>query len=177
MRIRTPFSFTNIAFSVALLVFMLAASSIVFSTSVVPDTRVSDFTLDDQFEQPQAVKFAGKHTIVMTGDRKGADLMRVWEEKLTKAFGSKVQIVRVAYFKGMPFFVPRGLARNEIKDKYPKSSVLCDWDGTISGQFGYTGGAQLYYCDPNAIIRATASGEWSVERSQLFVGSIQTFLH
>ncbi len=138
---------------------------------------MSDFTLDDQFEQPQAAKFAGKHTIVMIGDRKGADLMRVWEEKFTKEFGSKVQIVRVAYFKGMPFFVPRGLGRNEIKEKFPKSSVLCDWDGSAGAQFGYSSGAQMYYCDPNATIRATTSGEWSPERFQPFVESIKAFFH
>jgi hypothetical protein len=113
----------------------------------------------------------------MIGDRKGADLMRVWEEKFTKEFGSKVQIVRVAYFKGMPFFVPRGLARNEIKGKYPQSSVLCDWDGSASAQFGYSSGAQMYYCDPNATIRATVSGEWSPERFQPFVESMKTFFH
>jgi hypothetical protein len=137
--------------------------------------RVSDFALDDQFERSVSAKFANKYTIVMIGDRKGLETMRLWEEKIMKEFGTKVQIVRIAYFKGMPFFVPRGLARNEIKEKHPKSSVLCDWDGNASAQFAYTdGGCRVYLCDPNATIRAASSGECSSERWQPFMESLRT---
>ncbi len=137
--------------------------------------RVTDFTLDDQFERALSAKFAGKHSIVLIGDRKGLETMRLWEEKALKAFGDKVQIVRVAYFKGMPFFVPRGLARNEVKQKHPSASVLCDWDGNASAQFDYTDGCRIYFTDNNATIRAVSSGECSSEKWQLFMESIQTY--
>lgn len=135
--------------------------------------QVIDFALDDQFERSHAAKFVGKYTVVLIGDRKGLETMRLWEEKIVKEFGGTVQIVRVAYFKGMPFFVPRGLARNEVKAKHPQASVLCDWDGTASAQFGYSSGCGVYVCDPKATIRAVSSGEWTTERWQSFVTSMR----
>lgn len=137
--------------------------------------RVTDFALDDQFERSLTAKFAGKYSLIMIGDRKGLETMRLWEERTLKAFGDKVQIVRVAYFKGMPFFVPRGLARNEVKQKHPSASVLCDWDGSASVQFDYTDGCRIYFTDINATIRAVSSGECSSEKWQLFMESVQTY--
>lgn len=134
--------------------------------------RVNDFVLEDQFENKQIIKFSGKHTIIMIGDRQGLVSMRLWEELLKKEFGETVLVLRVAYFKGMPFFVPRSLARNEVKEKHPKASVVLDWDGKVGEQFGYEEGCKISYSDPGGIIRTTAIGECSQERLKVFVSTI-----
>ncbi len=137
--------------------------------------RVSDFALEDQFERQQTAKFLGKQTILMIGDRQGVVTMRLWEEQLRKEFGDNLQFLRVAYFKGMPFFVPRGLARNEVKEKHPKSSVMLDWDGNAGEQFGYEEGCKISYIDPNSIIRASVVGDCTSERLKIFTGSIAPY--
>lgn len=135
--------------------------------------RINDFALEDQFENRQTAKFFGKHTFLMIGDRKGLEIMRVWEEQLQKQFGNSAQILRVAYFRGMPFFVPRSLARNEVKEKHPKVSVMLDWDGNAGEQFGYEEGCSVYYLDASAVIRASAQGEATPERFKLFAGKAE----
>lgn len=180
MKLRIKKIMVAVVFAATLLTSLLSATiAFLVAGDAISDKalgkRVSDFALDDQFERSVSAKFATRYTIVMIGDRKGLETMRLWEEKITKEFGTKVQIIRIAYFKGMPFFVPRGLARNEIKEKHPKSSVLCDWDGNASAQFGYSdGGCRVYLCDPNTTIRAASSGECSPERWQPFMESLRT---
>ena len=180
MQPRTQYIITGAALTTAILLNLVSVAATISKPSDSASEkalgkRVADFALDDQFERSLSAKFTGKYSVVMIGDRKGLEIMRLWEEKATKAFGDKVQFVRVAYFKGMPFFVPRGLARNEVKQKHPSASVLCDWDGNAGAQFDYTDGCRVYFTDPNATIRATSSGECSPEKWQLFLESVQTY--
>lgn len=84
--------------------------------------------------------------------------MSEWERRIDKDFAGKIDVVRIAYFKGMPFFVPRGLARNAVKKTYPAQSVLCDWDGEISSSFYYDEGCRVFVLDSGGIVRAFASG-------------------
>jgi hypothetical protein len=139
-------------------------------------TGITDFSLSDQFEVKQNIYFQGKQTIVMIGDRTGLEQMPLWEQRLqaecTKANLPMPQIVRVAYFKGMPFFVPRSAARNSVQQTYPKASVICDWDGTVGEQYGYNDGLGLYFISPTVQIRARANGEFSQSRMDAFVQSI-----
>lgn len=139
-------------------------------------TGITDFALADQFEVPQNIYFQGKQTIVMIGDRAGLEQMPLWEQRLqteyTKANLPMPQIVRVAYFKGMPFFVPRSAVRNSVQKTYPKASVICDWDGIVGEQYGYTEGLALYFVSPNVQIRSRANGEFSQSRIDAFVQNI-----
>jgi hypothetical protein len=138
---------------------------------------ITDFTLADQFEVQQTVRFQGTQTIVMIGDRAGLEQIPLWEQRLQSEFANAQmqmpQIVRVAYFKGMPFFVPRGLARNSVQKTFPKVSVLCDWDGTLGEQYGYTEGCALYFVNSSLQVRARASGEYSQSRMESFLQSIR----
>ena len=139
-------------------------------------TGITDFSLADQFEVQQNVYFQGKQTIVMIGDRAGLEQMPLWEQRLQSEFAKAnlpmPQIVRVAYFKGMPFFVPRSAARNSVQKTYPKTSVICDWDGTVGEQYGYTNGLALTFVSPNVQIRSRANGEFSQSRMDAFVQNI-----
>jgi hypothetical protein len=140
-------------------------------------TGITDVSLADQFEVQQNISFQGKKTIVMIGDRTGTEQMLLWEQRLQTEFAKMQlpmpQIVRVAYFKGMPFFVPRSTMRNSVQKIYPKTSVLCDWDGAVSEKYGYSEGFALYYVNTNAQIRARANGEYSQSRMDAFVQNIQ----
>ncbi len=134
----------------------------------------ADFSLADQFEMQQNIEFKGKQTIVMIGDRAGLKEMPRWEESLRKQLSSEpLHIVRVAYFKGMPFFVPKSWARDEVKSTYAKTPVLCDWDGIMGDKYGYKDGFTALFVDASGQVRTRVTGEFAEGRVKSFVQGIR----
>jgi hypothetical protein len=143
------------------------------STNTALTKTFVDVVLQDQFETNQSVTLSGKRTLLLIGDRAGLQQMPRWENAITTNTQEPLHIVRVAYFKGMPFFVPKGWARDEVRKTYPKASVLCDWDGILGDKHGYKDGFAAYLLDASGQVVMRTAGDFSQERVQSFVKGIR----
>ena len=145
-------------------------SSVISTLSHSLRISLTTITLQDQFEANHTLNLAGKWAVIMVGDREGLKEMPRWEEAIKSELGTgQHHIVRLAYFKGMPFFVPKGWARDAVKKTYPKAAVLCDWDGVVGDKLNYKEGFTAYLLDESGQIRARLGGEFAQERIKSFV--------
>ena len=98
--------------------------------------KASDFELKDQFNQNYAVKFPpDKPTILIFGDREGAEQIESWVRPLIAKFPEKLKIYGIANLSAVPG-IAKGVVRNAIKKRAP-NPVLLDWSGDVSKSYGY----------------------------------------
>lgn len=156
---------------------MISFLTLMLGFVVFASTNTAEFSVQDQFENNQTIRLASKRTLLLIGDRAGLRQMPRWEEAFKTELSKNenpqepLQIVRVAHFKGMPFFVPKNWARDEVKSTYPKSSVVCDWDGVLGEKYNYKEGFAAYLLDASGQVRGKITGDFAQERVKSFVQS------
>lgn len=102
-----------------------------------------DFTLADQFERRWSDEdFAGRVTVVLAGDRGGAEFNEAWGRALQErvqgtALEEEVAAVPVALVDGVPFFL-KGAVRGFFSDDRDRW-VLLDWDGVFEERYTLVG--------------------------------------
>lgn len=120
--------------------------------------RSSGFTLKDQNEASYAVKFPReKVTVLIFGDREGAEQIEGWVRPIYNQFGSKIDVYGIAELSAVPSLM-RGIVRRVIKQK-TKYSVLLDWSGAVSKTYGYQKGkANVVVLDKNGRVIGRRTG-------------------
>ncbi len=101
--------------------------------------RNSGFTLKNQNDASVAVSFPrDKVTVLIFGDREGAEQIEGWVRPMYNQFGDKIEVYGIAELSAVPRLA-RGVVRRIIKSK-TKYSVLLDWSGAVSKAYGYQKG-------------------------------------
>jgi hypothetical protein len=109
-------------------------------SSVAIASPLPSFTLEDQFERSHRATdlFDGRPVLIVGGDeRQSDDQIRDWAKALRGRLGPEVRVFGLANLDGVPFFVPNQSVRNGLKEKNPKTIVLCDWDGRVFERLGF----------------------------------------
>lgn len=104
--------------------------------SVSGQSRVSNFSLQDQNDRKVEVNFPSDRPVVFVfGDRDGAKQIDGWATPLYKKFDGKVYMFGIASLGGVPSYA-RGLVRRLIK-RQTQFPVLLDWGGKVAKTYGY----------------------------------------
>lgn len=86
------------------------------------------FELSDQWERPTSsgAMFRG-NVVILGGDlRNTGGLIGEWSAQL-----SSLAVFGIADLSGVPFFVPKGSIRKELRQASPRAPVLLDWKGEV----------------------------------------------
>lgn len=117
-----------------------------------------DFELQDQFERTwRDDDFSGRATVVLVGNRGGAEFNQAWGRALfTRMDGTpleeRVALVPVADAQGVPFFL-KGAVRGALSDD-PERWVLLDWEGRFDAEYALVDGhANLLVFGPDGTFR------------------------
>ncbi|MBK9163912.1 MAG: hypothetical protein IPM21_08365 [Acidobacteria bacterium] len=115
------------------------AACVLFWTAVMSvsgQSRVSNFSLQDQNDRKVEVNFPSDRPVVFVfGDRDGAKQIDGWATPLYKKFDGKVYMFGIASLGGVPSYA-RGLVRRLIK-RQTQFPVLLDWGGKVAKTYGY----------------------------------------
>lgn len=86
------------------------------------------FSLEDQWERAVTSSVVFKDpTVIIAGDqRETAEAILAWEKSLPGA-----RLFGLANLDGLPFFVPHGAIRKNLRELGIKASVLLDWKGHV----------------------------------------------
>jgi hypothetical protein len=127
------------------------------------------FKLDDQRGEThtQADIFSGKPVVMYAGmERKTPDSMEAWDRALRAKAPPTVKVVGLSNLEAVPFFVPRRSIKKTLVKQFPKTVVLCDWEGDIYSKLGFPKGATIAVAvfDANGIRRGLVTGEVNDER-------------
>lgn len=147
-------------YHVLILLFSLASFSTYAQRSLIGKSAPT-FTLEDQFDKKQQVKFSGKQpTILLFSDRneQSARQAEQWGSELVTEYGKDIRLVIVAVpGKGAK------LVKNKVKSGFKKSDpVLFDWDNEVASQYGYTDKAcMVVYVNNKGIVEAIETGAYS----------------
>jgi hypothetical protein len=88
------------------------------------------FELEDQFERKhtQLTVFARTPLVIVGGDQRNTgDRIGEWFARL----GDGLALYGIADLDALPFFVPRGSVRSNLRTLSPKLPILCDWKGKV----------------------------------------------
>lgn len=93
------------------------------------------FELADQNEKSwtgKQVFGAGPVILIGGAERKTTEFTQAW----VAALKGKVTtpIFGLANLDGLPFFIPKGAVRKDIREKLPNTPLLCDYNGKVSKQ-------------------------------------------
>ena len=120
--------------------------------------KASEFGLEDQFGKTFAVKFpAEKVTVLVFGDKQGAEQIEGWVSPLYGKYTDKINIYGIAELSVVPW-IAKGFVRNSIKNR-SKTSIMLDWSGKVSKNYGYEKEkANLFVIDKDGYIIAENRG-------------------
>lgn len=115
----------------------------------------ADFTLDDQFGRPHAVRFAdAPFTLLVFGAAATAADAEAWGSAAAAALPD-VRVVAVAAVGTVPNFV-RPLVRRALAGRPP---VPLDWGDVVAARYGFrAGAARAVLVDAAGRVRAAAAG-------------------
>jgi|GEM_PF-2668617 len=142
-----------------LLSFLLSFSS--YAQSSLVGKPAPTFTLEDQFDKKQNVKFSGKQpTILLFSDRneQGAKQADQWGSELVSEYGKDIRMIVIAVpGKGAK------LVKNKVQNGFKKSDpILFDWDSEVASQYGYTEkSCMVVYVNKKGIVEAIEKGAYS----------------
>lgn len=117
---------------------LLIFSLLMASVTALPNgsSRMPEFELKDQYGQSLAYKFpSSKVTVLVFGDRQGAEQIEGWVRPLYEKYRDQINIRGVAVLSSVPAFMRpmvRGIFKSRVK--YP---VLLDWEGGVSRNYDY----------------------------------------
>jgi hypothetical protein len=103
-----------------------------------------DFMLDDQFERTHRRDdvFKDAPALIIAGaQRKTPDAMQAWDRALRARLPEGTRIFGLSNLKKLPFFVPKGGVRKNLREMLPKTPVLLDWKGKVYPDLGFPDGA------------------------------------
>jgi hypothetical protein len=115
--------------------------------SAAPMAKLSDFELTDQEDKKRIYRFPKTKVTVMTvADRKGADQLAPWIQRVYDRYQNQIDIDGVADVSMIPkLFQP--ILREAFKKRL-EYSVMLDWDGSVVKQFAYKKNvANIYVID------------------------------
>jgi peroxiredoxin len=143
-----------------MLLFSLVSFATYAQSSLVGKPAPS-FTLEDQFDKKENVKFSGKQpTILLFSDRneQGAKQAEQWGNELVSEYGKDIRVVVIA--------VPgqgAKLVKNKVQNGFKKSDpILFDWDNEVASQYGYTEKVcMVVYVNKQGIVEAIEKGAYS----------------
>jgi hypothetical protein len=133
-----------------------------------------EFTLRDQFDRPQLVRFADAPlTLLVFSGRGTAADGDAWGRQVAAAAAAAgvpaPRVVGVAAVGRVPAFV-RPLVRGLLAGQPP---VLVDWDDLVAARFGYAADtARVVLVDAAGLVRAAASGAPSAPRVAEFAAAV-----
>jgi hypothetical protein len=96
------------------------------------------FEVADQNEKTwtgKQVFGAGPVLIIGGAQRKTTEFTQAWVAALKDKVTAP--IFGLANLDGLPFFIPKGAVRKDIREKLPATPLLCDYDGKVSRQLGF----------------------------------------
>lgn len=97
--------------------------------------KAAAFELEDQFGKKIAVKFPSeKITVLVFGDRGGAEQIEGWVRPLYGKYTDKIEIHGIAELSAVPW-IAKGVVRSTIKNR-SKTPVMLDWSGKVSKDYG-----------------------------------------
>lgn len=94
------------------------------------DAAAPVFTLEDQFERKhtQLTVFARTPVVLVGGDKRATgERIGEWFARL----GPGLALYGIADLDSVPFFVPRGAIRSNLREVSPRRPVLLDWKGQV----------------------------------------------
>jgi peroxiredoxin len=108
-----------------------------------PGTIATDFTLKDQYDTEfRLLQFRGENVLLLGFDKDNISQGETWLDPFLDRYTDSLQILPIANGSGLPFFA-RLFLKERIKaelrndrDKSNSSSILLDWDGKVSRQYG-----------------------------------------
>ena len=112
-----------------------------------PVAKLGNFELTDQEAKKRIYRFPKTKVTVMTvADRKGADQLAPWIQRVYDRFQNQIDIDGVADVSMIPkLFQP--ILREAFKKRLAYS-VMLDWDGSVVKQFAYEKNvANIYVID------------------------------
>ncbi len=116
-------------------VFLLVLS--LFTTAAAQtalNAKAPDFELSDQNERVHTLhSHAGRTIVLLASDRDGASQTREWGVLLTRKYGDRIKLVRIADVRTVPFFMKKKVREDFKKDANP---ILLDWNGSVFGSYG-----------------------------------------
>jgi hypothetical protein len=130
-----------------LLLGLIAAHCVTPFADAAPVAKLGDFELTDQEAKKRIYRFPKTKVTVMTvADRKGADQLAPWIERVYDRYQNQIDIDGVADVSMIPkLFQP--ILREAFKKRL-EYSVMLDWDGFVVKQFAYKKNvANIYVID------------------------------
>ena len=120
--------------------------------------KAPEFGLEDQFGKTLSVKFpAEKVTVLVFGDKQGAEQIEGWVSPLYGKYTDKINIYGIAELSVVPW-IAKGFVRNSIKSR-SKTSIMLDWSGKVSKDYGCEKEeANLFVIDKDGYIIAENRG-------------------
>ena len=109
--------------------------------------ELNDFELTDQEAKKRIYRFPKTKVTVMTvADRKGADQLAPWIQRVYDRYQNQIDIDGIADVSMIPkLFQP--ILRDAFKKRL-EYSVMLDWDGSVVKQFAYKKNvANIYVID------------------------------
>ncbi len=121
-------------------------------------SKAPSFELEDQFSKKFPVVFpAKKVTVLIFGDKQGAEQIEGWVSPLYGKYTDKIEIYGIAELSAVPW-IAKGFVRNAIKSR-SKTSIMLDWSGKVSKDYGYEKEkANLFVIDKDGYIIAEKRG-------------------
>lgn len=96
------------------------------------------FEVADQNEKAwtgKQVFGAGPVLIIGGAERKSTEFTQAWVAALKDK--TTTPIFGLANLDGLPFFIPKGAVRKEMRERLPATPLLCDYNGKVSAQLGF----------------------------------------
>ena len=139
----SPFtSYVSIGWILCVLLFLLTCAS---PPLVVPEygTPALDFTLKDQNDQEiRLSQFHGENVLLFGFDKDSVDNGGTWLNLFLERYGDSLRILPIANGSSMPFFTRpflKGKVKADLREAEAElnlPSVLLDWTGDVSQQYG-----------------------------------------
>jgi hypothetical protein len=96
------------------------------------------FEVADQNEKAwtgKQVFGAGPVLIIGGAQRNSTEFIQAWVAALKGK--ATTPIFGLANLDGLPFFIPKGTVRKEMRERLPATPMLCDYKGKVSQQLGF----------------------------------------
>jgi hypothetical protein len=126
---------------------LIAAHCVTPFETAAPMAKLNDFELTDQEAKKRTYRFPKTKVTVMTvADRKGANQLAPWIQRVYDRYQNQIDIDGVADVSMIPkLFQP--ILREAFKKRL-EYSVMLDWDGSVVKQFAYKKNvANIYVID------------------------------
>lgn len=108
----------------------MVATAVTWPWPANGNAATASFRLEDQWERPtSSTQVFGKPVALVGGDQRASgDRIAEWAVAL-----AGWPVVGIVDLGALPFFVPKGSVRKNLREVAPKTAVLLDWKGAVYG--------------------------------------------